>query len=217
MRELRGRSLVGRAVDQLAGAAVGRIAVVAPAPYLDQFRAVLAEPLLPDPAPEVLVVPGGSRRQDSVRRGLAALDPEASSEHVVLIHDAARPLVPADVVTRVVAAVRTGHLAVVPVVPVSDTIRALHRSQAGVAGSDVIDRSRLRAVQTPQGFVFSAVWEAHQLAERLGAEVTDDAAACELAGHPVTLVDGSPLSLKITGPLDLLLAEALCEAEAAAR
>ena len=207
LRELRGRSLVGRAVASLAAAGVTRIAVVAPVAYLDQTRAVLADL---EPGVEVVVVPGGSHRQDSVRRGLAALDPEASSDHVVLVHDAARPLVPTEVVTRVIAAVRAGELAVTPVVPVTDTIRAYASETGGAA--HLLDRTLLRAVQTPQGFAFSALWEAHQLARQTGAELTDDAAVCELAGHRVTLVDGSALSFKITLPLDLALAELICDA-----
>ncbi|MGI8457275.1 MAG: 2-C-methyl-D-erythritol 4-phosphate cytidylyltransferase [Propionibacteriaceae bacterium] len=207
LRELRGRSLVGRAVTSLASAGVTRVVVVAPVSYVDQTRAVLAD-LEPDV--DLVVVPGGSHRQDSVRRGLAALDPEASSDLVVLVHDAARPLVPTQVVTRVIAAVRAGELAVVPVVPVTDTIRA-YASEAG-GPARVVDRTLLRAVQTPQGFAFSALWEAHQLALQTGAELTDDAAVCELAGHQVALVDGSALSFKITLPLDLALAELICAA-----
>ncbi len=211
LRELRGRSLVGRSVARLASAGVTRVVVVAPAGYVEQTRVVLAD-LEPDV--DVVVVPGGSHRQDSVRRGLAALDPEPTSNLVVLVHDAARPLVPTEVVTRVIAAVRSGELAVIPVVPVTDTIRAYASEGDGVAGgpAHVVDRTLLRAVQTPQGFAFSVLWEAHQLARETGAELTDDAAVCELAGHRVALVDGSALSFKITHPLDLALAEVVCDA-----
>jgi 2-C-methyl-D-erythritol 4-phosphate cytidylyltransferase len=121
---------------------------------------------------------------------------------VVLVHDAARPLVPADVVRGVVAAVRAGAAAVIPVVPVSDTIR-----QVTEAGSVVVDRSGLRAVQTPQGFAREALIRSHGTAA--GLEFTDDAAVCEACGYEVVLVPGSREALKITEPYDLYVAEAI--------
>ncbi len=139
-------------------------------------------------------VGGGTSRSGSVRAGLAAL-PEAASH--VLIHDAARPLAPSDVVVRVVDALAGGAVAVVPVIPVTDTLR-------GVAGGTV-DRSGLVAVQTPQGFERRALVAAHGE----GFEATDDAGLLERAGHPIVHVDGSPVNLKITFPHDLAVAEAL--------
>jgi 2-C-methyl-D-erythritol 4-phosphate cytidylyltransferase len=121
---------------------------------------------------------------------------------VVLVHDAARPLVPVDVVRGVIEAVRAGASAVIPVVGVSDTIR-----QVAGAGSVVVDRSGLRAVQTPQGFARDALVTAHAAAN--GRDFTDDAAVCEACGYEVVLVPGSREALKITEPHDLAVAEAI--------
>ncbi len=140
------------------------------------------------------VVAGGSSRSASVRRGLAALP--ASATHV-LIHDAARPLVPSDVVARVVSALDAGAAAVVPVVPVTDTLRSLD--------GGTVDRDQLVAVQTPQGFERTTLATAHAD----GADATDDAAVIERSGVPVVHVEGSPRNLKITFPDDLVVAEAL--------
>lgn len=142
------------------------------------------------------VVAGGATRSGSVRNGLAAVPGDAT---VILIHDAARPLATEGLYRRVIAAVRSGAAAAVPVVPVVDTIRSL-------AGG-VVDRDQLRAVQTPQGFEASAIRAAHAH----GAEATDDATLVEAAGGTVALVDGEPRNLKITGPQDRAVAEALRE------
>jgi 2-C-methyl-D-erythritol 4-phosphate cytidylyltransferase len=116
---------------------------------------------------------------------------------VILIHDAARPLATEGLYRRVIAAVRSGAAAAVPVVPVIDTIRSLT--------GGVVDRDGLRAVQTPQGFDASAIRAAHAAA----TEATDDATLVEAAGGTVVLVDGEPTNLKITGPQDRVVAEAL--------
>lgn len=206
LRLVAGRSLVARSVAQLAAGGCTAAVVVVSAGTEDDFAAALADA----PVPCTLVL-GGAERQDSVRHGLDAIG--AASElagcRVVLVHDAARALVPAAVVAGVIEAVRGGSPAVVPVVPVIDTIRALD-----AAGSSVVDRSALRAVQTPQGFDRATLAEAHARIAADGVPVTDDAAACEHAGHRVTLVAGSRRSLKITEPLDLVLAEALAAGEA---
>ncbi|MFM7064555.1 MAG: 2-C-methyl-D-erythritol 4-phosphate cytidylyltransferase [Actinomycetes bacterium] len=159
---------------------------------------VLSSDALGTPEAEVpgadAVVAGGATRSESVRQGLAAVPDSAT---LVLVHDAARPLVTPDVCARVVDALRAGATAVVPAVPVTDTVRT-------VAG-DVLDRSQLRAVQTPQGFQRAALVAAH--ATR--ADATDDAGLMELLGEQVVLVDGDPDNLKITGPSDLAVAAAL--------
>ena len=143
------------------------------------------------------VVAGGDSRSESVRRGLAAV-PE--SAELVLVHDAARPLVPPAVCGRVVDALRNGATAVVPVVPVADTVRTLT--------GEVLDRDQLRAVQTPQGFRRAALVAAHALED----DATDDAGLMELVGEQVEMVDGDPVNLKITSPSDLVVAEALLRA-----
>ncbi|WP_208292985.1 2-C-methyl-D-erythritol 4-phosphate cytidylyltransferase [Naumannella halotolerans] len=193
---LSGRSLVARSLDSLAAGGVAEAVVVAPAGHLVEFEKAVTDSPIP-----VRVVPGGGERQDSVQLGLSALD---SVDGPVLVHDAARPLVPARVVSAVIEAVRGGAVAVVPVVAVTDSIRRLTDE-----GSEMVDRSTLRAVQTPQGFDPGVLTRAHELVRERGLLVTDDAAACEAAGHPVTLVAGAAESMKITTPADLRFAEAL--------
>jgi 2-C-methyl-D-erythritol 4-phosphate cytidylyltransferase len=141
-----------------------------------------------------IVVGGGATRSESVRNGLAAVP---DSAELVLVHDAARPLVSAAVCARVVAALWSGANAVVPVVPVTDTIRTVD----GV----VLDRDALRAVQTPQGFRRAALVAAHATE----AEATDDAGLMELLGEQVEMVEGDTVNLKITSPSDLAVAATL--------
>ena len=146
------------------------------------------------------VLPGGATRQDSVRCGLGALP---DGVDIVLVHDAARPFVPAAVVGRVVAAVVAGADAVVPVLPLIDTVKQVDSVGTVLATPD---RSGLRSVQTPQGFRRSLLERAYA-AEGLVA--TDDAGLVEQIGGRVEAVDGDALAFKITGPLDLLLADAV--------
>lgn len=193
VRPLAGRPLVSWSVAALAAGGVSEVVVVVG----DGLQDVFAEALVDAPIPWRLVV-GGATRQESVARGIAALP----AGEIVLVHDAARPLVPAEVVRGVVEAVRSGAPAVIPVVPMSDTIR-----QVGDAGSVVVDRSGLRAVQTPQGFARDVLVTAHVAAA--GKDYTDDAAVCEASGYEVVLVPGSREALKITEPYDLAVAEAI--------
>jgi len=122
---------------------------------------------------------------------------------IVLVHDAARALTPPQLIESVAAAVRSGHAAVIPVLPVVDTIK-----EVGPDGSvlGTVDRSVLRSVQTPQGFRHEVLAAVHAAATD---PLTDDAGLVEKAGLPVTCVPGSELAMKITRPLDLVLAEAL--------
>ncbi len=168
---------------------------------------------------ELQVVDGGATRQASVAAGLALAGPGTD---VVLVHDAARPLTPPALVRRVVAAVRGGHGAVVPGLPVTDTIKRVlpdGGSPAGrtAAGEPVVervvdtpDRSVLRAVQTPQGFEHGLLVRAHaEGAARATAEhlaATDDAGLVEALGEPVHVVAGEPAALKITTERDLAVA-----------
>jgi 2-C-methyl-D-erythritol 4-phosphate cytidylyltransferase len=193
VRPLAGRPLVSWSVAALAAGGVTEVVVVVG----DGLQDVFAEALADAPIPWRIVI-GGATRQESVARGIAALPPG----EIVLVHDAARPLVPAEVVRGVVEAVRSGAPAVIPVVPMSDTIR-----QVVGAGSVVVDRSGLRAVQTPQGFARDVLVSAHAAAA--GREYTDDAAVCEASGYEVLLVPGSREARKITEPYDLAVAEAI--------
>jgi 2-C-methyl-D-erythritol 4-phosphate cytidylyltransferase/2-C-methyl-D-erythritol 2,4-cyclodiphosphate synthase len=149
-------------------------------------------------------VPGGASRQDSVRLGLESLE-ELAPERV-LIHDGARPLLPTEVIDRVLRALdRTP--GAIAALPLTDTLK---REQDGLI-ADTVARQGLWRAQTPQGFHYPAIlaahWDAHRTAK--GAELTDDAAVAERAGLPVALVEGSPRNLKVTTPEDLARAEAL--------
>jgi 2-C-methyl-D-erythritol 4-phosphate cytidylyltransferase len=150
------------------------------------------------------VVAGGATRGDSVAKALAALNAKPNPSEVVLVHDAARPLVPPDVVARVIAAVQDGANVVVPVIPVADTMR-----QLTPAGSVAVDREALRAVQTPQGFQRDVLTRVYAAATTMA---TDDAMLAERLGYVVKLVEGSPFSMKITNSHDLTVATAMLEA-----
>lgn len=170
--------------------------------------------------PQVTVVRGGASRADSVRAALDALGPGIAH---VLVHDAARPFTPADVFLRVVGALRRGAAAVIPAVPVVDTVKSVAPTsghEGGVAAEVVTGtpaREQLRAVQTPQGFDAETLLRAHSAAQTWPAEraaaITDDAMLVESIGLPVYVVPGDPRSLKITTPLDLHVAEALVDRE----
>ncbi len=137
---------------------------------------------------------GGATRSASVRQGLAHVPDDAQ---VVLVHDAARPLASPDLFERVVDAVHHGAAAAVPAVAVVDTIRSVD--------GGVVERDRLRAVQTPQGFDADVLRAAHAGEP----EGTDDAGLVEAAGHRVVLVEGEATNLKITSPHDLAVADLL--------
>lgn len=155
------------------------------------------------PGPRIQVVPGGAERADSVAAGLAALP---SAVGLILVHDAARALTPVGVFDRVVAALRDGHPAVTPALPVTDTIKQVEVTADGTEiVASTIDRATLRAVQTPQGFRRSMLERAH--AETHHA-VTDDCGMVEALGEPVLVVPGHPRAMKITTPGDLEVAAA---------
>ncbi|WP_427133858.1 IspD/TarI family cytidylyltransferase [Pseudarthrobacter sp. S9] len=168
--------------------------------------------------PVVTVVDGGASRADSVRAAMAALLPETQS---VLVHDAARALTPESVFHRVADALAAGAAAVIPVIPVVDTVKTVEPTTGdGVAIAPELvtgtaPRESLRAVQTPQGFALATLIRAHDALAGFNAvqaaAVTDDAMLVELLGVPVHAVRGASQSLKITTPLDLILAEGLLE------
>ena len=254
--QVAGESLVRRAVRcLLSSGVVDHVVVTAPAEYLDRFEAEVGAdvetqaagpgargPAGASGAPEAFAAPGSSgacvgvevvpgspsSRQASVALGLTAALAARPDAVVVLVHDAARALTPPGVVRRVVAAVRAGHDAVVPALPVTDTVKEVSLAgrtgpggapAAGVPVEEVVgtpDRARLRAVQTPQGFATAT----RVAAPRLGADravdetraASDDAGLVEAAGGTVVVVEGDPLAMKVTAPLDLALAESLAAA-----
>ena len=198
LRTLAGLPILVHAVRALASArSIDLVVVAAPEDGVDEARSMLAGI---DTEAEIVIVAGGETRQGSVARALLALP---SDVDVVLVHDAARPLVPPDVVDRVAAAVRSGHEAVIPTLGVADTIKEV--DDGLVVGT--LDRSRLHAVQTPQGFARAILQRAHAASE--GNDATDDAGLVERMGVPVHVVAGDEEAFKITRPLDLVLAEAI--------
>ncbi|HEX5198741.1 MAG TPA: 2-C-methyl-D-erythritol 4-phosphate cytidylyltransferase [Actinoplanes sp.] len=198
LRLLAGEPLLVHAIRRVAAApSVRMIVVAAPAVEVGAVRDLLA------PVAPVTVVAGGTERQESVSLALAAVPAEIG---IVLVHDAARALTPPQLIESVAAAVRAGSPAVIPVLPVVDTIKEVGPGEI-VLGT--VDRGVLRSVQTPQGFRHDVLAAAH--ASAAGA-LTDDAGLVEKAGLPVTCVPGSELAMKITRPLDLVLAEALLHA-----
>jgi 2-C-methyl-D-erythritol 4-phosphate cytidylyltransferase len=146
------------------------------------------------------VVPGGERRQDSVRLGI-----EAAGDRwdLVLIHDGVRPLVDEALIHRVVGAARD-HRCVVTGLPATDTVK-----EVGDRGTVVktCDRRKLWLVQTPQVFRYEDISSAHRKAQEEGWQVTDDAALVEREGIPVTVVEGAERNIKVTTPMDLALVE----------
>jgi 2-C-methyl-D-erythritol 4-phosphate cytidylyltransferase len=188
-----------------ASRAVSLVIVVAPPDGTAEVKSLLDAHALPERT-DFLVVPGGESRQESVRLGLEALPPEYG---IVLVHDAARPLVPVDTVDAVIEAVREGAPAVVPAQPLADTVKEVQPAAAPGEPEPVVatpDRARLRAVQTPQGFDRATLIQAH---ETVTDNVTDDASMVEQLGLPVVVVPGHEEAFKVTRPLDLVLAEAV--------
>lgn len=149
------------------------------------------------------VVAGGSSRQESVMAGLQALSKQVT---LVAVHDAARPLVTWEVIDRTVRAANT-YGAAAPAIPVKDTIKV---ENGGVIVATP-DRSKLRAVQTPQVFDVDILRGALKKAADDGAEVTDDCSAVERLGVTVKLVEGDEHNLKVTTPMDLKVAQMLLE------
>ena len=180
-RPLAGRPMVAYAVDMLA-ALCDEVVVAAPPGY---------------DLPGARVVAGGATRSASVRAMLAVVP---SDVQWVLVHDAARPATPVSVARRVLDALLAGERAVVPVLPVSDTIK---RVDARGYVVHTPDRAALRAVQTPQGFARDLLVAAHEGA----SDATDDAALVEAMGVAVATVPGDPAARKITTVDDLTAAQ----------
>jgi 2-C-methyl-D-erythritol 4-phosphate cytidylyltransferase len=193
LRPVGGQPLLVHAVRRVSAApSVGCLVIAAPPDQVDPVRALAG--------PAALVVPGGTHRQDSVAAALAAVP---DRYQIVLVHDAARALAPTALIESVAAAVRDGADAVIPVLPVIDTVKEVTASGTVVG---TVDRSVLRAVQTPQGFRRAVLVAAHAATTD---PHTDDAGLVEKLGVPVRTVAGAEAAFKITRPVDLVLAEAL--------
>ncbi|WP_330175089.1 2-C-methyl-D-erythritol 4-phosphate cytidylyltransferase [Streptomyces sp. NBC_01498] len=208
LRTLGGTPMLVHAVRAMAASrSVSLVVVVAPPEESAAVKLLLGEHSLPART-DYLVVPGGETRQESVRRGVEALPDDIAT---VLVHDAARPLVPVETVDAVVEAVTAGAPAVVPALPLADTVKEVE--PAGKDQPEPVvatpDRARLRAVQTPQGFDRDTLVRAHLTVPLTGQGATDDAGLVEQLGEPVVVVPGHAEAFKVTRPLDLLLAEAV--------
>lgn len=195
---LAGRPVLAWVLDVLVEAAIEEIVVVAS----EQNEDAVADLIGSHPAADRMqYCRGGETRQDSVAAGLARLSAEVD---LVLIHDAARPLVTRELIEAGVTAGRALGAAIAAI-PVSDTIK-----RVGADGTVICtpNRDELRAVQTPQ--VFRRDWlEAAYAAAAPAAPATDEATLLERAGFPVHVYPGSPENIKLTTPEDLVLAEAL--------
>jgi len=192
LRLLAGQPLLSHALARVSAApSVGSVVIAAPPGEVVAVRAFAG--------PGAVVVAGGDTRQASVAAALAAVP---DGYEIVLVHDAARALAPTALVEAVAAAVRGGADAVIPVLPVIDTIKEV--AAGTVVGT--VDRSVLRAVQTPQGFRRAVLAAAHAAA---ADEHTDDAGLVEKLGVAVGTVPGHEAAFKITRPVDLVFAEAL--------
>ncbi len=149
------------------------------------------------------VVAGGKSRQESVERGVNALDQKVE---LVAVHDGARPLITWQLIDRCIRAANT-YGAAAPAIPVKDTIKTV---EGGIV-VNTPDRSKLRAVQTPQVFDIDLLKGALLKAQQDGAEVTDDCSAVERLGMKIKIVEGDEQNLKVTTPMDLKIAEMLLE------
>ncbi|MFL6216745.1 MAG: 2-C-methyl-D-erythritol 4-phosphate cytidylyltransferase [Blastocatellia bacterium] len=150
------------------------------------------------------VVGGGAERQDSVYRGLQVIQPQTAG--VVAVHDAVRPFVrPEEIRLVIERAEATG--AALMALAATDTIKQVHRGRV----QRTLDRKRIYHAQTPQAFRYEIIKEAYDRAYAEGYTATDDSQLVERAGHRVAVIEGSPLNIKITRPLDLRIAEAIQE------
>jgi 2-C-methyl-D-erythritol 4-phosphate cytidylyltransferase/2-C-methyl-D-erythritol 2,4-cyclodiphosphate synthase len=194
-RDLAGRPVLRRSAEAFAGhPAVGRVQIVISPEHRQLYDAAMQGLDLPAP------VDGGETRQESVRLGLETLASVRPS--LVLIHDAARPMVSAETITATVAALETADGAL-PILPASDTLKRV--TEARVEAT--LPREGVGLAQTPQGFRFDKILHAHRAAH--DTSFTDDASIAEHAGLQIVAVAGSRLNVKLTTPEDFVMAEAL--------
>ena len=197
MVSLHGLPLVAHAVrGLLAAGCVRHVVVAAPVDHQAEMTAALSA------FGPVSVVPGGADRTASVRLALLAALEHVPDATIVLVHDAARAFTPPSLVRSVTEAVAAGAPAVVPVLPVTDTVKRVDVDGVVV---DTPSREFLRAVQTPQGFATDVLRRAYEAAD----VATDDAGLVERIGVPVHTVPGDVAAMKITTPFDLAVAEAV--------
>ena len=195
-----GRPLILHTLERFGRAAeIGKAVLVVAAEELEACETLLR--MSPPPGLAIAVHPGGDRRQDSVRAGLDALDPDCA---VVVVHDGARPFAAPELIDRCVREAR-GDRSVTAAVPARNTIKTVRQGQV----EETLPRNRLWETQTPQAFPVRTLRAAYEKAQRDGVDATDDAMLVERLGMPVWVVEGSTTNLKVTYPEDLPFAEAL--------
>ena len=183
----------------LSHAFVKDVAVVVPSLFVDETHAALTKFL--SQREHLFVVPGGERRQDSVRNGLNALK---STSSLVAVHDAARPFPPPHFDVICAQAQRTG--AAIFGYPLVETVK---RVDENLVITETLDRSCLWGAQTTQVFRTELLYQALEYCQKHGIEVTDDAAAVALLGFPVNVVQGSRWNIKLTVPEDWIIANSI--------
>ncbi len=194
------QSLLEHALDHIVSVAgLTQIVVASHENHVDEFERIVRAKVAALGAGELALsfTPGGTSRQGSISNALAKVHSDLS---VVLVHDAARAFAPAELFDRVANAVRKTGLSIVPVLPIVDSIKKIDGDVLVAA----VDRSELRAAQTPQGFVAAELVAAHAAAK---GEFTDDAALMQSLGKTVQTVEGEAVAFKITTPADLAYAE----------
>jgi len=197
-----GTTLLEHAISRAIGTkGLSQLVITATAGYLEQFLS-LATPHIPSGL-ELVVLEGGGTRQQSIALALGRVD---KSAQVILVHDAARAFTPTEVFDRVVAEVSASGFGVVPVVAVHDTVKRA----SGEEVLETVDRSELRAAQTPQGFPAQLLRDAYS---SVTEEHTDDASLVQAFGHRVLSVAGDRMAMKVTTADDLILASHLVGGE----
>jgi len=198
---LGGRPIILRTLDRFVASQVQKVVVVAAEKGMPRCEELIRSDSRLGRL-EIVFQSGGLRRQDSVGRGLARLDPDCE---VVVIHDGVRPFVSPRLIDRCIeAAFKEG--AVVIGLPARDTIKVI---SADRQVKETPPRDSLWEIQTPQAFRTEIIREAFRNAAREGAEATDDAMLVERLGKRVAVLEGESTNIKITVPEDLLFAEAL--------
>jgi 2-C-methyl-D-erythritol 4-phosphate cytidylyltransferase/2-C-methyl-D-erythritol 2,4-cyclodiphosphate synthase len=205
-----GRSILARSIGAFdRHPAITELIVALPAQLVEDAAAIVGPTLRP-----IRFVPGGATRQDSVAR---AFDAVSRTADVVLVHDAARPFVSQDVITRAIGAAAE-HGAAIAAIPVSDTVKQIERREPAQVIVGTIPRESVVLAQTPQAFRRDVLRDAVALG-RSGVEATDEAGLAERAGHVVHVIEGERANVKITtaGDLDTARAGAGAEPAAASR
>jgi 2-C-methyl-D-erythritol 4-phosphate cytidylyltransferase len=210
--ELGGTPILVRTLRKFAAAPeVDKIVVALRANEIDGFRQRLHEEAKDLAAKPIQLVEGGEHRQDSVANALAAVS--AADNDVILVHDAVRPFVTAEIIRDVIhAAEKYG--AAIAGWPAVDTVKLVERTAEGAVITATVPREKVVMAQTPQGFRYSLIKKAFDDATAAGFVGTDEAALVERSEHTVAVVMGSPRNIKITTPADMELAEFYLKREA---